>query len=316
MGKKRISTISASRSDKVAYQDTLKGEAFIEFLRERLILAYELLSEKGSLYLHIDYKIGHYVKIILDEIFGSENFRNDITRIKCNPKNFTRKAYGNIKDLILFYTKSKHNIWNEPYEPFSEKDMKKLYKKVNSNGRLYTTIPLHSPGETKAGATGDEFNGIKPPIGRHWRSSPKELEKLNKQGLIEWSSNGVPRKIIYADEQKGKKRQDILDFKDYQYPCYPTEKNIMLLKLLIEASSNQDSIVLDFFCGSGTTLIASSELGRKWIGIDSSSEAINIVRTRLSSFSNELFSKANYCYVSLKKLLACENVMQKKCYKK
>ena len=316
MGKKRISTISASRSDKVAYQDTLKGEAFIEFLRERLILAYELLSEKGSLYLHIDYKIGHYVKIILDEIFGSENFRNDITRIKCNPKNFTRKAYGNIKDLILFYTKSKNNIWNEPYEPFSEKDMKKLYKKVNSNGRLYTTIPLHAPGETKAGATGDEFNGIKPPIGRHWRSSPKELEELNKQGLIEWSSNGVPRKIIYADEQKGKKRQDILDFKDYQYPCYPTEKNIMLLKLLIEASSNQDSIVLDFFCGSGTTLIASSELGRKWIGIDSSSEAINIVRTRLSSFSNELFSKANYCYVSLKKLLACENVMQKKCYKK
>ena len=110
IGDERVSTISSSKKDKIAYQDILIGESFIEFLRERLILAYELLSEKGSFYLHIDYKIGHYVKIILDEIFGIENFKNDITRIKCNPKNFTRRAYGNVKDLILFYTKSKTEL--------------------------------------------------------------------------------------------------------------------------------------------------------------------------------------------------------------
>ena len=98
----RASTISSSADDDIAYSDTLINADFLEFLRERLIFLRELLSEKGSIYLHIDYKIGHYVKLIMDEIFGRKNFRNDITRIKCNPKNFHRKAYGNIKDLILF----------------------------------------------------------------------------------------------------------------------------------------------------------------------------------------------------------------------
>ncbi|HBG35923.1 MAG TPA: site-specific DNA-methyltransferase, partial [Treponema sp.] len=107
----------------------------------------------------IDYKIGHYVKVLMDEIFGIENFKNDITRIKCNPKNFSRKAYGNIKDLILFYGKSKNTIWNDPREIFTEEDIKKLYKKIDEHGRFYTTIPLHAPGETKNGVTGGTFKG-------------------------------------------------------------------------------------------------------------------------------------------------------------
>ena len=215
-GNGRVATISSSAKGIVAYSDKLKGEAFINFLRKRIAVIYDLLSDRGSFYLHIDYKIGHYVKIIMDEVFGSENFRNDITRIKCNPKNFSRKAYGNIKDLILFYSKSKNPIWNEPYVPYLEEDIAKLYKKIDENGRAYTTVPLHAPGETKDGVTGGEFKGIKPPKGRHWRTSPAELEKLDKQGLIEWSTNGVPRRKIFASEQKGKKMQDIWDFKDYQ----------------------------------------------------------------------------------------------------
>ena len=110
----RANTISNSADGTVAYTDTLRGADFIEFLRERLMLLKMLLSDKGSIYLHIDYKIGHYVKVLMDEIFGIENFRNDITRIKCNPKNFNRKGYGNIKDMILFYSKSDNLIWNEP----------------------------------------------------------------------------------------------------------------------------------------------------------------------------------------------------------
>jgi adenine-specific DNA-methyltransferase len=113
----RATTISNSKNGKIAYTDTLKGTDFIEFLRERLILIRELLSERGSIYLHIDYKIGHYVKVMMDEVFGMENFRNDITRIKCNPKNFDRVGYGNIKDLILFYGKGANPIWNEPRKP-------------------------------------------------------------------------------------------------------------------------------------------------------------------------------------------------------
>ncbi|MBR1942870.1 site-specific DNA-methyltransferase [bacterium] len=289
IGEKRTNTISSNLKDKIAYSDNLRGSDFIEFLRERLIFAREILSDKGSIYLHIDYKMGHYVKIIMDEIFGIENFRNDITRIKCNPKNFDRCAYGNVKDSILFYSKTKNVIWNNPTISYTDADIDKLFPKVDKNGRRYTTIPLHAPGETKNGATAQEFKGIKPPTGRHWRCSPEELEELDKKGLIEWSKNGVPRKIIYADEKEGKKMQDIWEYKDPQYPIYPTEKNIELLKNIIMASSNEDSYVLDFFCGSGTTLLAANQLGRKWIGIDNSDIAIKTVQEKLLNNKN-LFS--------------------------
>ena len=289
IGKKRTNTISFSNEDEIAYSDNLKGADFIEFLRERLILAKEILSDKGSIYLHIDYKIGHYVKIIMDEIFGIDNFRNDITRIKCNPKNFDRCAYGNIKDLILFYSKTKNVIWNNPTTKYTNADIEKLFPKTDKNGRRYTTIPLHAPGETKNGATSQEFKGIKPPAGRHWRCSPKELEELDKNGLIEWSKNGVPRKIIYADEKDGKKMQDIWEYKDPQYPSYPTEKNLDLLKNIILASSNENSYVLDFFCGSGTTLLAANQLGRNWIGIDASKTAIDVAKNKLLQ-NNKIFS--------------------------
>lgn len=278
----RANSISRAEEGEVAYNDTLKGHNYLEFIRETLYLIYELLSKEGSIYLHIDYKIGHYVKIIMDEVFGLENFRNDITRIKCNPKNFKRKGYGNIKDLILFYTKSDHFIWNEPYTPYTEEDIKKLFPKIDKNGRRYTTIPLHAPGETKNGETSRPFKGILPPSGRHWRTNIKTLEEWDRKGLIEWSKNGVPRKKIYLEDRKGKRVQDIWEFKDPQYPSYPTEKNLDLLKFIIETSSNENSYVLDCFCGSGTTLVASSLLNRKWIGIDASIKAIKIAQKRLS----------------------------------
>ncbi len=184
IGEDRANTISSSNGDATAYSDTLIGAEFLEFLRGRLILLRELMSEQGSIYLHIDYKIGHYVKLIMDEVFGRENFRNDITRIKCNPKNFQRKAYGNVKDLILFYSKGQNPIWNDPKIPFSREDRMRLFKKTDENGRKYTTIPLHAPGETTNGKTGGEWRGMKPPKGRHWRSAPAILEELDKRGLI------------------------------------------------------------------------------------------------------------------------------------
>src|SRR5215213_4976356 len=98
---------------KTAYNDQLTGEEYLEFLSGRLKLMHEILADDGSIYLHIDYKMGHYVKVLMDKIFGQEHFINDITRIKCNPKNFSRKGYGNVKDMILFYSKTKNFVWNE-----------------------------------------------------------------------------------------------------------------------------------------------------------------------------------------------------------
>ena len=297
----RASTISNSKSGDIAYSDKLTGNEFIEFLRERLLLIKELLSDKGSIYLHIDYKIGHYVKVMMDEVFGIENFRNDITRVKCNPKNFKRIGYGNVKDLILFYTKSKEPIWNEPKEKYTEKDLERLFSKKNKDGRRYTTVPIHAPGETKNGKSNQEFKGIKPPKGRHWRTDVKTLEEWDEKGLIEWSSNGNPRKIIFADEKEGKRVQDIWEYKDPQYPTYPTEKNSNILDLIIKTSSNSDSIVLDCFCGSGTTLKSAHKLNRNWIGIDESNLAIEATENKLSEISEDLFiRKVEYEKLNLK----------------
>lgn len=287
----RTATISPSTSDDIAYSDKLKGAEFLEFLRERLVFIHELMADHASIYLHIDYKIGHYVKIIMDEIFGIENFRNDITRVKCNPKNFSRKGYSNLKDMILFYTKSDDFIWNEPTIDFNEADIIRLFPKVDSKGRRYTTTPLHAPGETQNGDTGKEWKGQLPPSGRHWRYSPAVLDELDSQGLIEWSSTGNPRKIQFATdaEKRGKRLQDIWEFKDPPYPSYPTEKNLDLLRTIIRTSSEPGQRVFDCFCGSGTTLYAAQELGRQWVGIDESPIAIETTKKRLSELTSDLF---------------------------
>ncbi len=285
----RASTISRARNGDVAYSDRLTGKEFIEFLRKRLLLLKELLSDKGSIYLHIDYKIGHYVKVMMDEVFGMNNFRNDITRVKCNPKNFKRVGYGNIKDLILFYSKSSAPIWNEPKAPYTQADLERLFPKVKK-GRKYTTVPIHAPGETENGESNQAFKGLFPPEGRHWRTDVETLERWDKAGLIEWSSTGNPRKIIFADEQAGKRVQDIWEYKDPQSPIYPTEKNPDLLNLIIKTSSNPESIVLDCFCGSGTTLKAAHLLNRSWIGIDQSEQAIKATVGKLDAIEDFFFT--------------------------
>mgnify|MGYP003367848768 FL=1 len=288
----RANSISHSKKDIVAYSDKMSTDEYLEFIRERLILLRELLSDNGSIYLHIDYKIGHYIKIIMDEVFGKENFKNDIARIKSNPKNFYRKAYGNEKDLILFYTKNyKNNIWNDIKVPLDENEIAERFSKIDENGRRYTTIPLHAPGETKNGPTSKPWRNIPVPKGRHWRTNPEEFEKMDKQGLIEWSSTGNPRIKKYADEHTGKKIQDIWRFKDPQNPKYPTEKNSTMLEQIILQSSNENDYVLDCFAGSGSTLKAAFKNNRKWIGVDNSEVAINVIKS--NKIGNYIFYNLN-----------------------
>jgi adenine-specific DNA-methyltransferase len=304
----RASTISNARNGEIAYTDKLVGKDFIDFLRQRIILLKELMSEQGSIYVHIDYKIGHYVKVMMDEILGIENFRNDITRIKCNPKNFDRDGFGNVKDLILFYTKSANPIWNEPRQKYTTEDIAKLFPKVDKQGRRYTTVPIHAPGETQNGKSNQPFKGILPPVGRHWRRDVDTLEQWDREGLIEWSSTGNPRKIIFADEREGKRVQDVWELKDPQYPKYPTEKNSQMMDLIIRTSSNPESIVLDCFCGSGTTLKSAHTNQRRWIGIDQSAHAIEATIAKLKSIKGDLFtSEPEYEFVDLAEVLQAQN---------
>lgn len=290
VGKLRTSTMSAAAGDTVAYSDTLEGAEYLEFLRQRLVLIRELMSDKGSIYLHIDYKIGHYVKIIMDEVFGIENFKNDITRIKCNPKNFARKGFGNIKDMILFYTKTDDFTWNEPRQEREDGELERLFNKIDGDGRRYTTNPLHAPGETAHGESGKPWNGLMPPEGRHWRYSHSVLDELEAAGLIEWSKNGVPRKKIYPEDFTTKRVQDIWEFKDRPNPIYPTEKNLEMLSRIIQTSSNQNDLVLDTFCGSGGFLFAAEQLGRRWLGMDASKEAIRVSQGRFETLQESIFT--------------------------
>src|SRR5258706_3556935 len=282
----RFSTISRINGGRVAYEDTLTGEGYLEFLSCRLILIRDLIADDGVIYLHIDSKMGHYVKVLMDKLFGQNNFINDITRIKCNPKNFSRKGFGNIKDMALLYSKSKNYAWNDPRQEILVADTDKRFRSVDKNGRRYTTTPLHAPGETTHGATGKKWRGLMPPVGRHWRYNPAVLDALDKEGLIEWSSKGNPRKKIYASDvmKAGIKMQDIWTYKDPQNPKYPTEKNMEMLRMIVGASSNAGDIVMDAFCGSGTTLVAAQELNRNWIGLDASRKAISICKERLINF--------------------------------
>ncbi|TCP16480.1 DNA methylase [Nicoletella semolina] len=133
----RVSTISRTKDENamIAYDDNFTIAEYLEFIRERLILMRELLSEEGSIYVHIDNKMGHYLKLILDEIFGIDNFINDVSRIKSNPKNFSRRAYGNEKDMVLFYAKNyRKNIFNNITTPLSESEKVEMFKKIDKDG--------------------------------------------------------------------------------------------------------------------------------------------------------------------------------------
>ncbi|WP_372486164.1 site-specific DNA-methyltransferase [Stenotrophomonas sepilia] len=275
-----------SRGQKHAYDDHLVGPAFVESLRERLVLIHRLLADDGSLYLHLDERMIFHFRVVLDEIFGEKNFRNCITRKKCNPKNYTRKTYGNVVDYILFYTKSDNYIWNRPVERWDESKALREYRNVDPDGRRYKKVPIHAPG-VRNGETGKDWRGKSPPPGKHWQYVPSMLDEMDARGEIYWSATGNPRRKIYLDNSAGIPVQDIwLDMKDAhnQNICitgYPTEKNPALLARIIEASSNPGDLVMDCYSGSGTTIATAARLGRRWIGVDRSDEAI---RTTLRRF--------------------------------
>lgn len=279
-------SVFQSRNQADAYMDLLEGAHYLEFLRERLILLRELLADDGSIYVHLDDNMAFLAKAVMDEVFGRDNFRNWITRKKCNPKNYTRKAYGNVTDYILFYTKTESYVWHRPVDPWTEERADKEYQYVEATtGRRYKKVPVHAPG-VRNGETGQLWRDKKPPPGKHWQYPPRTLDVMDARGEIYWSPTGNPRRKIYLDQSSGVPVQDLwLDFRDahnqnIEVSGYPTEKNPDLLTRIIEASSNTGDLVLDCFAGSGTTLGVASGLGRRWIGLDNSREAIGATLRR------------------------------------
>ena len=272
------------------YDDNLgTPQEAIEWYDPRLIEMYRVLKSSGSIYIHCDYHLNSYIRVLMDNIFGYKMFRNEIIRINCNPKNNSNN-FGRIYDNILFYTKSNKYTFNTPQEPKNEADLINQFNKINDKGERYTTLPLHAKGETKNGESGQPWESshgiIYPPKNRHWTTTHYNLNKLDEQGLIEWSINNNPRKIIYAEDYLDKNMQNIFtEFKSMGYENnivqYDTQKPKSLLDILIRTSSNENDIVADFFMGSGTTIVVANELNRKYVGCDINPKSIEITEKRL-----------------------------------
>lgn len=281
-----------SRGLQHAYKDDRSTANYVEFMRRRLILARDCLMEDGSIYVHIGHQMLAHLKVVMDEIFGERNFRNIISRRKCSSKNFTTNQYANLHDYLLFYTKSASYVWNQPGQQPSGEWIDKEYPKFDARGR-YKLVPIHAPGP-RNGETGKPWRDLNPPPGKHWQYAPAKLEQLDKDGFIHWSKTGNPRRKVYLTSDKSIPYTDNWDsFRDAHHQSievtgYPTEKNIDMLKMIVGASSNSGDLVIDPFCGSGTTLDAADQLSRRWIGLDESFVALASATKRLRHGSERM----------------------------
>ncbi|HBK80258.1 MAG TPA: site-specific DNA-methyltransferase [Nitrospinae bacterium] len=285
-----------STLEMVAYRDMWgRGtDSYLYMLYERLVLMKELLSAQGSIYVHVGPNISHYVKNILDEIFGSSNFLNEIVW-----QRFTfhadAKRYGTVHDILLFYSKSSEYIYEKQYVPLSEAYTKSHFKE-DDKGRLYRLSDSTAPGHGKTGKAmkfGDKV--LIPPPGTMWRWGNQEvIDKLYAEGTIVLTSTGNPAVKRYHDEIKGNTVHTLWTDINPVNPqakerCdFQTQKPEAMLERIIKASSLEDALVADFFCGSGTTGVVAERLNRRWILADLGRFAIHTSRKRLIELQREL----------------------------
>lgn len=271
-----------------AYRDKVAGAAFVEFLRKRLIFIQELLAEDGALYVHLDTRKSHYIKVVLDEIFGENNFRSEIIWKRTTAHSGANR-YGPVHDVILFYSKSPQYIWNQSHQAYDPAYIADKYRYSSDDKRLYRLSDLTAAG-VRRGETGQPWRGIDVTSrGRHWSVPPKELDKLDANRRIYWppKEGGVPGFKRYLDEMPGVPLQDVWSDIDAVNPMaleragFPTQKPQALLERVIKASSNEGDLVLDCFSGSGTSAVVAQRLGRRWIAVDCGKLAVYVAQRRL-----------------------------------
>ena len=251
----------------LAYTDKKLGADFVEFIRRRLVVAKELLASDGAIYVHLDSKKSHYIKAVLDELFGESNFRGEIVWKRADAHNDkTLVSYGNIHDTIIFYSKTQNYTWQIQTTVLDAKTVKRDYKLDPISGRYYRLGDLLGPGGK--GVT-YSINGIV----AAWKWSQEKFYEADNQGLIYYTASGRPFYKIFLDTHEGVPLQSIWNDcpqikGGVENLKYPTQKPEELLRRIILSSTNPDDIVLDFFGGSGTTAAVAEKLGRRWITCD------------------------------------------------
>ena len=285
-------TKQASIIEQKAYRDTWgKGlESYLQWFYETAVLLRELLADNGSIYVHLDWHVGHFAKVIMDEVFGYNNFINDIIWRRSANVSSIGKIWKRQHDILLFYSKTDNYNFIFQYKELSESS-KLIYSKIDDNG-YYRLVPLLVSGR-RYGETGKIWRGINPNSrgrnGMHWVTKPSKLENLDKKGLIEWpkEKNAVPNLKYYLKDHPGVVCSDLWDdIKVIQSSStesvnYTTQKPEALLNRIIKAGSNEGDLLLDCFAGSGTTAVVAEKLNRRWIACDLGRFAIHTTRKRL-----------------------------------
>lgn len=271
--------------------------AYLVAMAIRLVEMHRVLKPTGSLYLHCDPTASHYLKLVLDVIFGPTNFRNEITWKRNSAHNDTAqglKRYGRNHDIILFYTKSNVAVWNPQYVAYGDEYIRVKYNYTDPDGRRWKSSDLTAPGGASKGNPLYEFMGVT----RYWRYSKANMEKLLAEGRVYLPRPGaIPRMKHYLDEMPGIGMQDTwidiapINSQAQERLGYPTQKPLALLERIILTSSNPGDVVMDTYCGCGTTVTAAHKLNRRWIGIDITAVAVGVIKSRLEQTFPELKGK-------------------------
>ena len=286
-------TKAPSVLEELAYRDTWgKGaDSFIAMVYERLSLMRDLLASDGSIYVHCDWRVNSYMRLILEEVFSDGGYKNTIIWQKIRVVKAQSNSFGNVHDYIFFFSKSK-NVFNQITREQEPEYAKKFDKTDEQTGRKYQLVSLVQKGKGPARKFGDKL--LDPPGGMHWIWSQERIDAALKEGLIEFTSTGNPRKKQYLDESGERSVDDIwtdifpVNSQAVESCDYPTQKPESLIERIIQASSNEGDIVADFFCGSGTTMAVAEKLGRKWIGADLGKFAIHTARKRMIAIQRSL----------------------------
>ncbi|MGB6873295.1 MAG: DNA methyltransferase [Dehalococcoidia bacterium] len=275
-GPLKVGQLIGALHDAIGQNDVM---AYLVMMATRLIELHRVLKPTGSLYLHCDPTASHYLKLVLDQIFGPTNFRNEVVWKRGIAHSDSRR-YGRIHEYLLFYSKTNDFTWNKQFMPYDPQYTQTYYRYRDEQGRLFMSDNLAAPGGR---GPRYEWKGIV----RNWRVTRENMEKLEKEGRIFYTKKGIPRLKRYLDEQSGMPLQsiwiDVLPIVSWSAEGlgYETQKPTALLERIISASSNEGDIVLDPFCGCGTVLVAAQKLNRRWIGIDITHLAITLMRNRL-----------------------------------
>ena len=287
----------SSSFEEKQYSDIWNNDEYLQFIYERLILIRELLSDTGSIFVHCDWHVSHHMRCIMDEVFGPNNFINELVWKRTTAHGDAKqgaKKFDIVHDDIFFYSKTSGFKWNVQYVPFGKEQIKAQYNKTDDDGRKYRLV---TPTAAKPGGdTSYEFHGVNPPAGRYWAYSKKKMEEMYEQGKMYFSSTGQPYIKYYLDERPGVAASTlwmeipILSPTAKERLDYPTQKPEALIERIIKCATDSGDLVFDCFMGSGTTQAVAMKLGRCFVGADINYGSIQTTIKRLINISQQLKS--------------------------